>query len=105
MNTTKTLTKREELLSKIISFPYIIQGKICEDKRKLADGSITTYHNLQYWHNGKNHTQRIPEDKVADFKKAIENGQKAKELLFNIGKEDIKQILGSDSSVKKKRTK
>ena len=73
MNTNKTkLAKtRAKIIAELASLPSAIQGKICEDRRVLANGKTAVYHNLQYWADGRNHTIRIPSDKLADFQRAV----------------------------------
>lgn len=96
---------RTEILASLASLPHALQGKICEDHRTLADGRTVTYHNLQYWSDGKNHTIRIPEDKLARFEQAVENGRKAKSLLADLTRADAREILSSASALKKKSPK
>ena len=98
---TKSPRTRAKIIAELASLPNAIQGKICEDKRKLADGSTAVYHNLQYWANGRNHTVRIPKDKLPAFREAVKGGATAKKLLAELTKVDTEAILASDSPLKK----
>ena len=73
MKTTsgKSPRTRAKIIAELASLPSAIQGKICEDRRKLADGTTAVYHNLQYWANGRNHTIRIPRDRLPAFREAM----------------------------------
>ena len=43
---------RAKIIAELASLPSAVQGKICEDRRALANGKIAVYHNLQYWADG-----------------------------------------------------
>lgn len=100
-STSKSPRTRAKIIAELASLPNAIQGKICEDKRKLADGTTAIYHNLQYWANGRNHTVRIPKDKLPAFREAVKGGATAKKLLAELTKVDTEAILSSDSPLKK----
>lgn len=85
----------------LLGLPGAIQGKICEDKRRLANGATAVYHNLQYWADGRNHTVRIPRDKLPAFREAVKGGATAKRLLAELTKADAESILSSESPLKK----
>ena len=72
--TGKSPRTRAKIIAELASLPGAIQGKICEDKRRLANGATAVYHNLQYWANGRNHTVRIPRDKLPAFREAVKGG-------------------------------
>ena len=99
-NTQKTPRTRAKILAELAALPSAIQGKICEDRRTLADGTTTVYHNLQYWANGRNHTIRIPKDKLPAFREAVKGGATAKKLLAELTKTDAETILSSESPLK-----
>jgi hypothetical protein len=92
---------RAKILAELASLPSAIQGKICEDRRTLADGTVAVYHNLQYWCDGRNHTIRIPKDKLAEFRAAVKGGATAKKLLAELTECDAAAILSSASPLKK----
>ena len=100
-NTQKTPRNRAKILAELAALPSAIQGKICEDRRTLADGTTAVYHNLQYWANGRNHTIRIPKDKLPAFREAVKGGTTAKKLLAELTKTDAETILSSESPLKK----
>jgi hypothetical protein len=103
MNATQTLRPRTraKILAEIAALPSAIQGKICEDRRVLADGTTAVYHNLQYWADGRNHTVRIPKDKLPAFAEAVKGGAAAKKLLAELTKVDAESILSCQSPLKK----
>jgi hypothetical protein len=100
-STSKSPRTRAKIIAELASLPNAIQGKICEDKRKLADGTTAIYHNLQYWANGRNHTVRIPKDKLPAFREAVKGGATAKKLLAELTKVDTEAILSSETPLKK----
>lgn len=103
MKTTpaKSPRTRAKILAELAALPSAVQGKICEDKRILANGTTAVYHNLQYWADGRNHTIRIPREKLAEFTEAVKGGQTAKKLLAELTKTDAETILSSKSPLKK----
>ena len=105
MKTTpaKSPRTRAKILAELAALPSAVQGKICEDKRILANGTTAVYHNLQYWADGRNHTIRIPREKLAEFTEAVKGGQTAKKLLAELTKTDAETILSSKSPLKKTR--
>ncbi len=98
---TKLAKTRAKIIAELASLPSAIQGKICEDRRVLASGKTAVYHNLQYWADGRNHTIRIPSDKLADFQRAVKGGATAKKLLAELTKTDTEAILSSETPLKK----
>ena len=99
--TGKSPRTRAKIIAELASLPGAIQGKICEDKRRLANGATAVYHNLQYWADGRNHTVRIPRDKLPAFREAVKGGATAKRLLAELTKADAESILSSESPLKK----
>ena len=98
---TKRAKTRAKIIAELASLPSAVQGKICEDRRVLANGKTAVYHNLQYWADGRNHTIRIPSDKLADFQRAVKGGATAKKLLVELSKTDAEAILSSETPLKK----
>ena len=92
---------RAEIIADLTALPGAVQGKICEDRRVLADGTTAVYHNLQYWSGGRNHTIRIPGDRLAAFREAVEGGAKARRLLSELSEADAGSILSGGSPLKK----
>ena len=103
MNATQSLQPRTraKILAEIAALPSAVQGKICEDRRILANGTTAVYHNLQYWADGRNHTIRIPKDKLPAFVEAVKGGATAKKLLAELTKSDAESILSSETPLKK----
>lgn len=92
---------RAEIIAELAAIPSAVQGKICEDRRILADGTTAVYHNLQWWADGRNHTFRIPEEKLPAFAEAVKGGAAAKKLLSELAKADTESILSAESPLKK----
>lgn len=103
MKTTER--SRAEILGDLENIPFAIQGKICENRKTLANGSIAIYHNLQWWQDGKNHAMHIPENRLAEFEEAVQGGKKAKELLVELSCCDVATVLSQESTSKKKSTR
>ena len=78
ISTDKSPRTRAKIIAELASLPSAIQEKICEDKKRLANGATAVYHNLQYWANGRNHTVRIPKNKLPAFREGCEADDKAK---------------------------
>lgn len=95
------IRSRAKIIAAIADLPPAIQGKICEDRRKLANGKTVVYHNLQYWADGKNHTLHIPENKLDEFRAATKNGAKARKLIVELSCADATTILSNESPLKK----
>lgn len=92
---------RAKILAELAALPSAVQGTICEDKRTLADGTTAVYHNLQYWADGRNHTIRIPRDRLAAFREAVRGGATAKRLLAELARADAEAILSPEPPLKK----
>ena len=93
INKANLAKTRAKIIAELASLPSAVQGKICEDRRVLTNGKTAVYHNLQYWADGRNHTIRIPSDKLADFQRAVKGGATAKKLLAELTKTDAEAIL------------
>lgn len=104
----KTETKpsprsRAEIMAELASLPPSVQGKICSYEVTTSSGNAITYHKLQYWANGKNHSVHIPNDKLAAFKEAVENGGRAWDLLVELGERDTVEIQSAGTPLKNSR--
>ena len=97
--------RRAEILAEIESIPYAVQGKICENKKTLASGDVAVYHNLQWWSEGRNHAIHIPEDRLEEFRAAVEGGKRARELMAELSAHDAGAILAAGDTTKKKSTR
>ena len=96
------MRRRAEILGELENIPFAVQGKICENRKKLADGTVAVYHNLQWWHDGRNHAVHIPEDRLAEFEEAVKGGRRAKELLMELSRRDAETVLSTEATSKKK---
>lgn len=96
---------RTEIIAAITAIPAAIQGKICEQVKTLANGQQAKYYNLQYWHDGRNHTTHIPKDKLEEFRKAVDGGTRLRRLADELSELDSASILSSSDHLKKKSPK
>lgn len=94
--------RRAEILGELENIPFAVQGKICENRKRLADGTVAVYHNLQWWQDGRNHAVHIPEGSLAEFEEAVKGGRRAKELLMELSRHDAEAVLSAESTSKKK---
>ena len=92
---------RAEILAEIASLPPSVQGTISSYKCPRKNGPPVVYYNLQYTFKGKNHSFAIPVGKVADFKAAVANGRRLKELVLELSFADARSIASSESPLKK----
>ena len=98
MNTKQR--RRAEILGELENIPFAVQGKICENRKTLANGKVAVYHNLQWWQDGKNHAIHIPEDRLVEFEEAVKGGKRAKELLMELSRCDAEAVLSEESTSK-----
>ena len=111
-STDKSPRTRAKIIAELASLPSAIQGKICEDKRRLANGATAVYHNLQYWANGRNHTVRIPKNKLPAFREGCEADDKAKVVCvmadgtgMPMRKECLQGVKGKNGRAKTREVK
>ena len=97
--------RRAEILGELENIPFAVQGKICENRKTLADGRVAVYHNLQWWQDGRNHAIHIPEGRLAEFEEAVKGGKRAKELLMELSRCDAQTVPSAESASKKKSTR
>jgi hypothetical protein len=69
MNLT-TKKSKCELLAEITSMDVLLKGKITE---KHTPAGKTNGHKLQRWHQGKNQSIHVPEEKLEFYTQAVEN--------------------------------
>ena len=101
----KTATReRARILAEIENIPFAVQGKICENRKPLANGRVGVYHNLQWWADGKNHAVHIPDDRLDDFKKAVEGGKRVRELVYELSAASTEALLSAEPSTAKKKS-
>ncbi len=101
-STTDPSRSRAEILAEIANLPPAVHGKLCSYRNVRKNGSVKIYHNLQYWHNGKNHSKFIPEGKVDAIKEALATGAKLKELLIELSTCDVATVLDDNNTLKKR---
>ena len=92
---------KAEILANIANLPDSVQGSISSYTVTTSSGREITYHKLQYWADGRNHAIHIPKEKLADFKAAVENGQRLRELLAELTEATAQGILSSAPPLKK----
>ncbi len=81
----KVVRKRMEILEKIKDIKTMVRGTLSEQYYNRTDknGEVRVwgpYYKLQCWRNGKNHTQRIPADKVELIRKDLNEWKLFKSL-------------------------
>ena len=96
---------RAEILASIASLPDSVQGSISSYEVRTSSGRAITYHKLQYWANGRNHAIHIPKERLAEFKAAVENGGRLRELLAELTEATARDILSSAPPLKKKSSR
>lgn len=99
--TPEKTRSRQEILAEIASLPPSVQGTISAYKNVRKNGTAATYYNLQYTHNGRNHSFAIPVDRVAEFRAAAAAGKKLKELVFELSLANAREIASPASPLKK----
>ena len=99
--TTKKARSRAEILAEIAALPPSVQGTISSYRNVRKNGTIATYHNLQYTRKGKHHSFAIPVDKLADFKAAIAAGKKLRDLVLELSLTNAREMASSESPLKK----
>ena len=97
--------RRAEILGELENIPFAVQGKICENRKTLANGKVAVYHNLQWWQDGKNHAVLIPEGRLAEFEEAVKGGRRAKDLLMELSRCDAEAVLSAEPTSNKKSTR
>lgn len=95
---------RDEILSDIASLGPAVRGTVTEKPRRMADGTVRVYHQLQRWENGRNRTIHIPGHLVDAFKAATAGGRRLDALADELSECDTESVLAGDT-LKKKRTR
>ena len=96
---------RAEILASIVNLPDSVQGSISSYTVTTSSGRKITYHKLQYWADGRNHAMHIPKEKLADFKAAVENGQRLREFIAELTGATARDLLSSAPPLKKSSPK
>ena len=82
---TQIKNRREDILEEIRSIRRLKRGQLTEHvlRRQAADGSIQErgpYHTVQRWVKGRNYSQRVPAERLAEVREAIGGYQRLKAL-------------------------
>ena len=93
---------RAEILASIANLPDSVQGSISSYEVRTSSGRKITYHKLQYWAGGRNHSVHIPIERLAEFKAAVESGGRLRELLAELTEVTVRDILSSAPALKNK---
>lgn len=96
---------RAEILADIIGLPAAIQGTLSPYTVTTSSGNKLTYYNLQFWNGEKNVSMHVPNTKLDEFRQAVENGKKAKDLLQELSARDSQTILSASDALKKRSTR
>lgn len=99
-----SIRSRAEILAEFENIPFPVQGKICVNRKPLANGGVGVYHNLQWWADGKNHTLHIPEDRLAEFEEAVKGGKRVRELVLELSASATGALLSAEASTSKKKS-
>ena len=102
---SSTARTRAEILASIANLPDSVQGSISSYEVRTSSGRVITYHKLQYWANGSNHAIHIPKERLAEFRTAVENGGRLRELLAELTEATARDILSSAPPLKKKSSR
>lgn len=104
MNTQPSmpLRSRSEIVSDLHGVTRAISGKITKKQKRLKDGRIATYHQLQQWTDGRNVTTHIPEDRLGAFVEAVAGRGKLDTLVSELSSVDTQAILKGQESKKKR---
>ena len=57
--------------------------------------------NLPWWQVGKNHNVHTPENRLAEFEKAVKGGKRAKDLLMEPSRCNLQSVLAADATSEK----
>ena len=98
------LRARAVILADIASLGAAVRGTLSEKPRRLADGSVRIYHQLQHWENGRNQTIHVPERLIGAFRAATAEGRRLDALVDELSARDTQTVLAGGAP-KKKRTK
>lgn|SRR5574344_140963 len=101
---SRPLRPRAAILADIASLGAAVRGTLSEKPRRLADGSVRVYHQLQRWENGRNQTIHVPERLVGAFRAATAEGRRLDALADELSASDTQTVLDGGAP-KKKRTK
>lgn len=94
---------RSAILSDIASLGAAVRGTLSEKPRRLADGSVRVYHQLQRWENGRNRTIHVPERLVGAFKAATAEGRRLDVLADELSAHDTRSVLAEGAPKKNAR--
>ena len=97
---TKPARHRADILADIAAIGHAVRGTITEKPRRLADGTVRIYHQLQHWEDGRNRTIHIPAYLVDAFKAAVAEGRRLDALLDELSDCDTRDMLANRVSYK-----
>lgn len=93
---------RTEILAELAAIPAAVQGSISPFNVTTSSGNTITYHKLQYWDGHKSVSRHIPNDKLPEYRAAVEGGRRAKDLLVELTATDAASIDSSRDALKKR---
>ena len=94
---SKKARSSAQILAEIAALPPSVQGTISSYKNVRKNGTAAVYYNLQYSHQGKNHSFAIPVDKVEDFKAAVAAGRKLKDLVLELSLANARELASAET--------
>jgi len=93
---------REDVLREIREIATLERGKLCE----LHGTSGNTYHNLQFWSEGRNRCEYVVREQVGIVREAVENYgryRKLTEEYAEIVERETREVRKVPDGEKKKR--
>ena len=97
---SRPLRPRAAILADIASLGAAVRGTLSEKPRRLADGSVRVYHQLQRWENGRNQTIHVPESLVGAFRAATAEGRRLDALADELSASDTQTVLDGGEPVR-----
>lgn len=97
---TTPARQRADILADIAAIGHAVRGTITEKPRRLADGTVRVYYQLQHWEDGRNRTIHIPAHLVDAFKAAVAEGRRLDALLDELSDCGTRDMLANRVSYK-----
>ena len=86
------------ILAEINAIPHTVAGTLTEKRHLNKDGSVSVYHQLQRWTNGKNTTTYVPKNKLERVRQGIENARQRNTLLEELDEAGLADALADETT-------
>jgi len=99
----KSKRTRQEVLDEIAGIESMQRGTLSAIRR--PSGSV--YHNLQFWDDGKNRCEYVPQERLGKVQEAVANDEHFCDLTAEyaeVVEHQTRQVQGTGKGDKKKRT-